>query len=195
MDWDERYSESGYAYGTNPNDYLVSVAGEITGKRVLSLAEGEGRNAVYLAKSGYEVTAVDSSVVGLEKARALAERNQVSIETVHADLADYMPGIDQWDAVISIFCHMPVSVRESLHKKVIAALRPGGALILEAYTPDQIALATGGPADVGLMMSLDKLEQELAGMKFEQAREIQRDVVEGKYHHGRAAVVQVLARK
>lgn len=195
MDWDERYSEAGFAYGESPNDYLVSVTQEVTGKQVLSLAEGEGRNAVYLAKQGYEVTAVDSSGIGLEKAQALAQKSQVNIKTVVADLADFMPGIEQWDAVVSIFCHLPTTIREQLHKKVIAALRPGGVLILEAYRPQQLEFATGGPGDAGLMMTLEQLEKELHGLTFEIAHEIERDVIEGKYHHGRAAVVQILARK
>ena len=195
MDWDDRYNESGYAYGESPNDYLVSVAQKMTGNQVLSLAEGEGRNAVYLATEGYDVTAVDSSAVGLKKAQALAKKNQVNINTVITDLADFMPGIEQWDAVVSIFCHLPAPIRGQLHKRVIAALRSGGVLILEAYRPQQLEFATGGPGDANLMMTLEQLEKELSGLTFEIAREIERDVVEGKYHHGRAAVVQILARK
>ncbi|NOY67424.1 MAG: methyltransferase domain-containing protein [Gammaproteobacteria bacterium] len=195
MDWDERYSEPGYAYGEIPNDFLVSCIEAITGKQVLSLAEGEGRNAVYLAKNGFDVTAVDASSVGLEKANALAGKHQVSINTEQADLAAYEPGIEQWDAVVSIFCHLPEVIRGALHRKVIQSLRPGGVLILEAYIPRQLDFATGGPGDVSLMMSLEKLTAELQGLSFEVAQEIERDVIEGKYHHGRAAVVQILARK
>ncbi len=87
--WDERYSTDDYAYGTKANEFLVANYGQIPMGRVLSLAEGEGRNAVFLAKQGYTVTAVDGSIVGLDKAKKLAEENGVSIECVHADLADY----------------------------------------------------------------------------------------------------------
>jgi len=195
MDWDERYSEPGYAYGETPNDYLVSMVDEIKGKQVLSLAEGEGRNAVYLASKGFDVTAVDSSVVGLMKANELADRKQVGISTEQADLASYEPGIERWDAIISIFCHLPDVIRKQLHLKVIKALRPGGVLILEAYIPKQLEFSTGGPASAGLMMTLDKVTQELQGMELALAQEIERDVIEGKYHNGRAAVLQILARK
>jgi len=195
MDWDERYSEPGYAYGESPNDYLVSMVDKIKGKQVLSLAEGEGRNAIYLASKGFNVTAVDSSVVGLTKANELASQKQVSISTEQADLTDYEPGIEQWDAIISIFCHLPEVIRKQLHKKVMQALRPGGVLILEAYIPKQLEFATGGPPSASLMMSLDKVAHELQGMELELAQEIERDVIEGKYHHGRAAVLQILARK
>lgn len=195
MQWDERYSEPGYAYGTEPNDYLVSMAVHIPQGRVLSLAEGEGRNAAFLAQQGCDVTAVDSSAVGLQKAQELAVSKGLQIETVLMDLNDYDPGVDQWDAIISIFCHLPAEQRASLHRRVVQALKPGGVLLLEAYHPRQLEFATGGPGSASMMMTLEALQQELQGLELELVHEIERDVIEGKYHHGRAAVVQVLARK
>ncbi len=193
--WDQRYSESGYAYGTEPNDFLVAMADRIRSGKVLSLAEGEGRNAVFLAAQGCDVTAVDSSAVGLQKAQSLALSKNLSINTVVMDLNDYDPGVEQWDAVVSIFCHLPPAQRAELHARVVQALKPGGVLILEAYIPRQLEFATGGPGSAELMMSLQALQQELQGLQLELAHEIERDVIEGKYHHGRAAVVQILARK
>jgi SAM-dependent methyltransferase len=195
MQWDERYSEPGYAYGTEPNDYLVDMAKDIPQGKVLSLAEGEGRNAIFLAQLGCDVTAVDSSAVGMHKAQELAYDKNLAIQTVVMDLKDYDPGIEQWDAVVSIFCHMPPVQRAELHHRVIRALKPGGVFILEAYIPRQLEFATGGPGAAELMMSLASLQQELQGLELEVAHEIERDVHEGKYHHGRAAVVQILARK
>lgn len=195
MEWDERYSEPGYAYGTEPNDYLVSVCGSIPDGKVLSLAEGEGRNAVYLAEQGFAVTAIDSSRVGLEKANDLARDRGTSIETRVMDLAGFDPGFEQWDAVVSIFCHLPHAQRRVLYKKIVPSLKPGGVLVLEAYIPKQLEFATGGPPVAEMMPTLDMLRQELQGLSFEVAHEIERDVIEGKYHHGRAAVVQILARK
>jgi len=193
--WDERYSEKGFAYGTEPNDFLVTVADQIPGKRVLSVAEGEGRNAVFLARRGFDVTAVDSSRVGLEKARQLAAEQGLQLETIVADLSTYDPGIDQWDAVVSIFCHLPAPVRKQLHKKIIAALKTGGILALEAYHPRQLEFATGGPQSAELMPTLDDLHSELEGLRFIIGHEIEREVIEGKYHFGQAAVIQVLAVK
>ena len=195
MQWDERYSEPGYAYGTEPNDYLLTMVKHIPPGKVLSLAEGEGRNAVFLAQRGCDVTAVDSSAVGMQKAQELARGKNLAIQTVVMDLNEYDPGTEQWDAVVSIFCHMPQAHRAQLHRRVVQALKPGGVFILEAYIPRQLEFATGGPGTAELMMSLVSLQQELQGLELELAHEIEREVHEGKYHHGRAAVVQILARK
>jgi 2-polyprenyl-3-methyl-5-hydroxy-6-metoxy-1,4-benzoquinol methylase len=105
--WDERYSADEYVYGTSPNEFLVEKVSCIPKGKVLSLAEGEGRNAVFLAREGYSVTAVDASLVGLNKARELAEKNDVVVEFIHTDLADYDLGEDKWDGIVSIFCPLP----------------------------------------------------------------------------------------
>lgn len=193
--WDARYSGAEYVYGTAPNDFLASVAAQIPKGRVLSLAEGEGRNAVYLAGLGYKVLAVDASAVGLGKAQRLAEERGVAIETRRADLADFAIEPDNWDAVISIFCHLPSAVRADLHRKVVAGLRPGGVFILEAYTPAQLKLKTGGPPTEDLLMTLSALKRELKGLRFIHAQELERNVIEGQLHTGRGAVVQVVAVK
>ncbi len=193
--WDARFSEPGYAYGTDPNDFLVSVADRIPRGRVLCLAEGEGRNAVYLAGLGYEVTAVDNSAVGLEKAESLARGRGVSIETVNADLSDYEIEAGDWQGIVSIFCHLPPVVRAALHERCLRGLAPGGVFILEGFTPRQLAVGTGGPKDRELLMELDIIRQELPGLRLEIGRETEREVVEGKYHRGNAAVVQILAIK
>ena len=193
--WDQRYNTPDYVYGTRPNDFLVEVAGTIPRGRVLCIAEGEGRNAVYLAQLGHEVVAVDASAVGLEKARKLALERGVSIETVVANLADYEIEENSWDAVVSIFAHVPPEIRGPLHRKIVSGLKSGGMLVLEAYTPDQIAHGTGGPPVAELTMSLQALEDELRGLEFRRAAELKRDVVEGSLHTGTGAVVQVVAVK
>jgi SAM-dependent methyltransferase len=193
--WDERFSEPGYAYGTDPNEFLVSVADRIPRGKVLCLAEGEGRNAVYLAGLGYEVTAVDTSTVGLEKAESLARERGVNIETVRADLADYPIEATAWQGIVSIFCHLPPVTRAALHERCLRGLAPGGVFILEGFTPRQLELGTGGPKSRELLMELDIVRQELPGLRLEIGREIEREVVEGKYHTGTASVVQVLAVK
>jgi hypothetical protein len=157
------------------------------------LAEGEGRNAVFLAKHGYSVTAVDSSLVGLNKARKLAEENGVIVEFIHTDLAEYDLGENKWDGIVSIFCPLPSSIRKQLHKKVEAALKRNGVFLLEAYTPAQLKYGTGGGNSVDVMQSKESLSLELAGLKFKHLIELERDVVEGIYHTGIGAVVQAIA--
>ena len=193
--WDKRFSEPGYAYGTEPNRFLASVADRIPRGKVLCLAEGEGRNAVYLAGLGYQVTAVDTSTVGLAKAEALAHERGVSIETVNADLAEYPIEAGEWQGVVSIFCHLFLVVRAALHERCLRGLAPGGVFALEGFTPRQLELGTGGPKSRELLMELEIIRQELPGLRLEIGREIEREVVEGKYHGGIAAVVQILAVK
>lgn len=195
MTWDERYGAKEYAYGTEPNEFLASVADRLPKGKVLCLAEGEGRNAVYLASLGYEVTAVDASPVGMEKAQRLAKERGVEISTIVSDLAHFEIEPDSWDGIVSIFCHVPPVIREPLHRKVVAGLRTGGVLVLEAYRPKQIEYGTGGPPVPELTMTLEGLRKELEGLEFEHAGELDRDVTEGLYHTGIGAVVQVIAVK
>jgi SAM-dependent methyltransferase len=193
--WNERYAVDEYVYGTAPNDFLASVIERLPMGRVLCIAEGEGRNAVYLAEQGFEVTAVDSSPVGLYKARKLAGQRGVHIETVVADLAHYEIVPESWDAIVAIFCHLPPPLRRAIHAQAVAGLRPGGAIVLEAYTPAQLKHGTGGPPVAELLMTLEGLRDELSGLRFEHAVEIERDIQEGRFHAGVGAVVQVLAYK
>ena len=194
--WDARYAEDALAYGDAPNDWLASVADRLPeGGAVLCLAEGQGRNAVFLAERGHRVLAVDLSAVGLARAEAFAGERGVSIETEVADLGTYDLGAGRWNAVVSVFAHTPPDVRRRLHAAVPGALRPGGAFVLEAYTPAQTARDTGGPG-VGaedIAMTADGLRRELAGLEIETLRETEREVVEGTYHRGAASVVQMLA--
>jgi SAM-dependent methyltransferase len=193
--WDERYAQSGFIYGTEPNEFLASVADRIPPGPVLTLAEGEGRNSLFLAGLCYEVTAVDQSEVGLAKARRLAEERGLKIATQQADLAEYVIGPGAWTGIASIFCHLPKSIRVPLHAAVVRGLRPGGVFILEAYTPQQVGRGTGGPQSIELLASLDDLKRELAGLEFLHAQELEREVREGQYHTGLASVVQIVARR
>ena len=161
----------------------------------MCLAEGEGRNAVFLATMGYAVTAVDRSVPGLEKAQRLATERGVPLVTRLADLASFEIGVGRWDGIVSIFGHLPPDLRRTVHRAVVDGLRPGGVFILEAYSAAQLARRTGGPRSAELLMSVADLREELAGLDLVVAHEVDREVFEGKYHTGLASVVQVLARK
>jgi SAM-dependent methyltransferase len=193
--WDERYSDEDYVYGKDPNEFLANAVDKIPKGKVLCIAEGEGRNAVFLAEQGYDVVAVDASAVGLEKARKLADERGVEIETIVSDLAHFDIDSDSWDGVVSIFAHVPPQVRKELHQKIVNGLRSGGVLILEAYRPDQLQYKTGGPPSAEMMMTLESLEAELKGLNFDYGMELDRDVVEGKFHTGKGAVVQIIGIK
>ena len=193
--WNDRYAAAAHFYGEAPNAFVAEVAPQIPAGPVLCLAEGEGRNAVHLAMLGHRVTALDQSEVGLAKARRLAAARGVEIETVATDLADYSIPVAAWAGIVATFAHLPPALRRRVHRDVVAGLQPGGVFILEAYTPAQLAFGTGGPKLPELLMTLADLREELSGLKFLIARELERDVIEGSGHNGRGAVVQILARR
>lgn len=194
--WNDRYREPGFAYGDAPNEFLVETAPRIAPRgRVLSLGEGEGRNAVFLAQQGFTVTGVDDAEVGLAKARSLAAERGVQIETTVADLATFEFGERAWDAIVSIWCHLPPTVRARVHRECVRALAPGGLFVLEAYTPAQLAFDSGGPKTIEMLYTADLLREELAGLDVLLARECEREVHEGRYHQGPSAVVQFVAKK
>ncbi len=193
--WDERYSDAEYAYGTEPNAFLAEEAHRLPDGPVLCLAEGEGRNAVWLAERGFDVTAVDGSYVGMEKAQRLAGERGVTVACECSDLADYTIEPGAWAGMVSIFGHMPPDIRRRVHARVAAGLRPGGVFILEAYTPSQLDYGTGGPPVADMMMDIASLEAELPGLEFDVARECEREVIEGRYHTGAGHVVQIVARR
>ena len=195
MMWDQRYSGEAYAYGTEPNEFLVAMAPRLPLGRVLCLGEGEGRNAVWLASQGHDVTAADASRVGLEKAERLAVERGVTITTVHSDLAKHEIDPDAWDGIVSVFCHLPPALRAEVHRRCVSGLRSGGVMLLEAYTPRQLGHGTGGPPAAELMMDEETLRAELAGLEFMHLQECEREIHEGAFHNGLGAVVQVVGRK
>lgn len=193
--WDERYGADDYMYGKEPNDFLKQNIDALPQGSVMCLADGEGRNSVFVASTGRAAWSVDLSTHGPRKTMQLASERKVEVHAETADLATFDLGQNRWDAIVSIFAHMPKEVRADLHKRVAAALKPGGVFLLEAYTPTQVGRGTGGPQDASLTMQLEDLRVELAPLTFEIGQEIERNVVEGIGHTGMASVVQVIARK
>jgi SAM-dependent methyltransferase len=189
--WDERYAAPGFAYGTTPNRWLEARAGDIRpGGRVLSLGEGEGRNAVWLAEHGFSVDAVDGSPVGLEKARELAARRGVHIGIQVDDLATYRPEPGAYDALVLIFVHLPRTIRTVVHAAGARALRPGGVLIIEAFTPLQLGRPSGGPRQANLLYEAATLRSDFPGVDWEVLEEAEAELDEGPFHRGTAAVVR-----
>ncbi|HUH57431.1 MAG TPA: class I SAM-dependent methyltransferase [Pseudomonadales bacterium] len=190
--WDKEYDTEEYVYGKLPNDFLRSNYPLIPKGKVLLLAEGEGRNAVFLAKLGYCVTAVDISSVGLKKAEQLAKENHVSIETICADLKDFDLGENKWDGIVSIFCHLPLELRQDLYKRIERAIKPSGVLLLEGYRPEQLNYKTGGPPVASMMIAKETLLEELPNFAFSHLEALEREVNEGVKHHGLSAVIQAV---
>jgi cyclopropane fatty-acyl-phospholipid synthase-like methyltransferase len=196
--WDERFSVEGYHFGTEPNAFVAAEAYRIApGSRVLALADGEGRNGVFLAQQGARVTAVDASAVGIAKARALAEARDVAYETQLVDLADWQWPEAAFDAVVAIFIQFAdPELRSRIFAGIARALVPGGLVLLEGYGTGQVAYRTGGP--VQWPENLYTREMVLEGFRgFETLLARAHDAVieEGRGHGGLSALVDYIGRK
>ena len=145
--WEERYAEGPYAYGTEPNDFVREVADRLPPGRVLCLGEGQGRNAVFLAQRGHDVTAMDQSPMGLQRAESLAAERGVKITTIAADLEEFMIEPLAFGAIVSIFVHLPHALRRDVHERVMNGLAEGGLYVFEQYAPGQNEYKSGGPED------------------------------------------------
>lgn len=196
--WNSRYAKSGdeYVYGTEPNAFLATSVSKLpTAGDVLCIADGEGRNSVWLATQGFRVGAIDVSEQGVAKARALAQRSNVALDAEVADVTRYDYGTARYDAIVSIFLHLPAKARRATHRKVVEALRPGGVFVYEAYGPEQPGYGTGGPPEIELLHPLDDVLADLEGCTIEHAFTGVRAVLEGRAHRGDGYVVQVIARR
>ncbi len=192
--WNERYRSDEFAYGTEPNSFLAEHAKLLNGP-VLSLAEGEGRNAVFLASLGLDVLGVDGSEVGLAKAQKLADSKGVAIRIEVAELAIYEPPANHYGSVVSISAHLPSVIRRRLYPLVEQSLKPGGIILLEAYSMSQLPRNTGGPKDPDMLMTAANIVKEFPNCDVLLCHEIERDVVEGQFHTGLASVVQFIGKK
>lgn len=195
--WDQNFSIDGHKYGTAPNAFLAAQAARLTpGSEVLVPGDGEGRNGVWLASQGHRVTSMDGSVVGLRKAQALAESRGVTLQTVLGDLRDWTPPPASADAVVLIYVHLPADFRRDAHRRLAAALRPGGWLVLEAFEPRQLERRSGGPKDVSMLLPLATVREDFAGLLDEhlgRSEEVALD--EGPGHQGPAFVTRWVGRR
>lgn len=193
--WNERYAIEDYAYGTEPNQFLKNELESLKPGKILFPAEGEGRNAVYAARRGFDVYAFDPSLEGRKKAIVLAETNAVSIDYQLAAYEDAQYAVNSFDVLVLTFCHMPLSKREDIHKKLISFLKPGGKLILEGFSKDQINNNTGGPRDVEMLFSEKELRSDFSSLQSISVSEQTTLLNEGLYHKGEASVIRCLGIK
>lgn len=198
--WDARYGAAEFIYGTAPNAYLASQAKRFAaGQRALVPGDGEGRNSVWLASLGLAVTAVDLSAAGVAKGKRLAEERGVSVDFVCADLTDWDWPVATFDVVAAIYLHLPPELRPRLHRAMAAALKPGGLLVIEAFTPDQLPLqvqyGSGGPNRADMLFTADLLRADFAGCEPLELSEARIDLDEGAKHSGPSAVVRGVFRR
>lgn len=194
--WDERYSSEVYIYGEKPNRFFSGELEKLPVGKLLLPGEGEGRNAVWAAANGWEVSALDYSSEARKKALALAKKNNVKLhdytlahlETVH------LPE-NHFDAVAAVFLHLEPELRKVFHKKIIQSLKPGGHVIIEAFNKDQLSFQSGGPKKPDLLYSIDMLQADFASMEIISLFETNETLDEGAHHSGPAALVRLFARK
>lgn len=193
--WDERYAGPEYIYGTEPNNFLKEKLSSLKPGRILLPAEGEGRNAVYAASLGWKTDAFDQSTEGQKKAVKLAEEKGVSINYFIKSLDDWNPEPDQYDCIALIFVHLPEGLRQQVHQSVIKALKPGGILILEAFTTKQLPRTSGGPKSADLLFTNEILANDFKNLAAVEIHEAQVMLNEGMLHQGIAEVIQFSGRK
>ena len=198
--WDARYANDAYAYGTEPNAYLVEQRHRLQpGMKALVPADGEGRNGVWLAEQGLDVTSVDISEAGVQKMQRFADARGVTLHTVHADLTEWDWPTDHFDVIVSVYFHVGEAMRVQLHHAMLAALRPGGIIILEAFCPAQLAYrdvhGSGGPPNLAMLYSAATLRNDFARAEVLELAEVETELHEGPFHNGLASVVRGVFRR
>lgn len=195
--WNRRFGAEGYLFGTAPNGFLASQADLLRpGERALSIADGEGRNGVWLAERGLDVLAIDFSPVGLAKAEKLAAERGVTLETRQTDIAVWDWDTGTFDVIAAIFIQFAAPpLRAKIFAGIRRALRPGGRLILQGYRPKQLEYGTGGSKEVANMYTAELLTAAFASLEIRHLREHDSVVHEGTGHDGMSALIDLVAVK
>ena len=193
--WNQRYAESEYVYGTNPNEFFKQELDKLVPGKILLPAEGEGRNAVYAAEKGWNVAAFDQSDEGRKKALRLAAERGVTIEYQIRDLETNDYPVDHFDAIALVFVHTPALKRQQIHHNLIRFLKPGGTLILIGYSKEQLQYNSGGPKEASMLFSQDELKEDFSDLHDVSIEKLVSEVEEGDFHRGKASVIQMVAVK
>lgn len=193
--WNSRYAEENFAYGSEPNVFFKENSSKITKGKILFPAEGEGRNAVYAAQLGFDVSAFDLSEEGLKKAIQLAENCNTSIDYRIGELDVLNYKEESFDAIVLIYAHVPGNIRKEFHHKLLSLLKPNGIIIFEAFGKEQLKHNSGGPKDSAMLFSEEEIKNEFPNVEFLQLETFEIELNEGKYHIGSANVVRFIAIK
>ncbi|MFW5726890.1 MAG: class I SAM-dependent methyltransferase [bacterium] len=193
--WNERYGRKEFIYGRQPNEFFAQQLSQLNPGSLLLPAEGEGRNAIYAAALGWEVTAFDFSEEGKKKAEALAQETGVQIDYQIAEASTFEAEPASFDAIALIYAHFPPEIRQQAHRRMIEWLRPGGTLILEAFRPEQLGRTSGGPKNKAMLYDAAMLADDFLSLNKVLSQEIEVELQEGDHHAGKAEVVRFVARK
>ena len=193
--WDDRYSDKNFVYGTEPNGFFKEQIDLLKPGKILMLGEGEGRNGIYAALKGWRVDAVDFSINAKEKALKLAEGKKVTINYTVENLVNYLPQKNTYDAAGLIFLHLNKKIRNGIHKKVISSLKPGGIIIMEVFSKEQLGRTSGGPQNPAMLYSIENIRETFTGITPLLLKQEIIYLSESSFHSGEASVIRFLGKK
>jgi len=192
--WDKKFNSDEYIYGKEPNNFLKSYIDQVNPGKILLPGDGEGRNAVYAAKKGWDVTALDYSTKAKEKALKLGKQNKVTIN-FHTSKAEEYTSSEKFDLIAIIFLHLTPDVRPKVHDKIIHFLKPGGTVLMECFSKDQIDNNSGGPKSIDLLYNETEIERDFKELNIKQLKKTEIELNEGSHHQGKASVIRMIAEK
>lgn len=195
VSWDEKYSAREYIYGKKPNEFFKQELLKLSPGKILLPAEGEGRNAVFAALSGWDVTAFDSSTVAKKKAERLAKANNVNLNYKITNFQNCNFDKESFDAIALIYAHIHEIERRTIHQKILQYLAPGGTLIIEAFSQGQIHNSSGGPKVLEALFNPEELKVDFLEMKSLHCWEETVKLAEGKHHKGMANIIRLIGTK
>ncbi|WP_149277125.1 class I SAM-dependent methyltransferase [Pareuzebyella sediminis] len=192
--WNERYAENSSAYGILPNEFFKEKLDKLSPGSLLLPAEGEGRNAIYALKKGWNVHAFDFSISARQKAMLLAKDQNVRLEyeVVNALTFD---SPKTYDLIALIYAHFPSNIRKEVHRRILGFLKPGGKIIFEAFSKAQLGKPSGGPRHLDMLFSIEDIKREFKGLNFDLLEEKHIVLNEGRYHQGDASVLRFTAHR
>lgn len=193
--WDERYSTEEFIYGKEPNEFFKECLEKLKPGKLFLPGEGEGRNAVFAAKLGWQVEAVDQSIIARSKALNLADENNVKINYSVCEINNYEFKVNYYDAVAIIFFHLTFDIRTGIHKKIVNSLKDGGIIILEMFNKDQLGRDSGGPQDYNMLYSTDDIERDFSSLRTLLLENKVITLNEGAKHSGEASVIRYVGIK
>ena len=198
--WNERYSNAGFAYGEEPNNFLKEQLVKLAPGKILLPAEGEGRNAVFAASMGWTVAAFDISEAGKKKALQLAKTNNVTIDYQVGELQTLNYAPEQFDAIALVYAHFPADIKSAIHKTLDKYLRKGGIIIFEAFSKKHLDYLAanekmGGPKDIAMLFSMEEIKADFPGYDIVELEEKEIELNEGAFHNGKGSVIRFVGRK
>lgn len=198
--WDERYKQQEFAYGTEANEYLRQTLTKYQSGKILFPAEGEGRNAVFAAQLGWQVSAFDLSLEGKKKAEQLASINQTVIDYQVGNLEELNYQENEFDVIALIYAHFPAQIKSKYYSKLERLLKKGGTVIFEAFSKNHINYqninpAVGGPSDIEMLFSLEELQGYFPNYQLSELVEKEVNLTEGLYHNGLGSVIRFVGVK